>query len=149
MTVAARFWAKVAKTDTCWLWTASQNGRGYGQFGIGSRTDGTKRPVLAHRYAYELAVGPIPAGLQIDHLCRVTLCVNPSHLEPVTARVNNHRSNAAVATRERHQTQTHCLRGHQFDIANTLYSGGQRVCRACLRVRARQRRSRLKENDTP
>ncbi len=78
-----RFWAKVSKTDECWLWTGSKND-GYGKF----RPVANQRPVLAHRYAYELLVGPIPRDLTLDHLCRVHSCVNPEHLEPVTRREN-------------------------------------------------------------
>ena len=78
-TLYQRFWAKVNKTDTCWLWTASTL-NGYGQIKAGGRFG---KILLAHRVAYEMLVGPIPEGLQLDHLCRVTLCVNPKHLEPV------------------------------------------------------------------
>lgn len=81
--IEARFWAKVDKTETCWLWTAAIRRRsGYGVFSHQART------MLAHRFAYELLVGPIPDGLVIDHLCRVRHCVNPDHLEPVTQREN-------------------------------------------------------------
>lgn len=85
----ARFWAKVDKTDTCWLWTASKNREGYGKFWDGERY------VLAHRFAYEQLVDLIPAGLVIDHLCRVTGCVRPEHLEAVTDAVNRQRADAA------------------------------------------------------
>jgi hypothetical protein len=83
----ARFFSRVNGTpDGCWLWTAHVNPRtGYVQFRIGGRSG---KMVLAHRWSYEHFVGPIPDGLQIDHLCRVRHCVNPSHLEPVTAREN-------------------------------------------------------------
>lgn len=83
MTAEVRFWAKVDKTDSCWLWTASVNQLGYGRF----RVDNTTR-VTAHRYAYETLVGPIPDGQELDHLCRVRSCVNPAHLEPVSHREN-------------------------------------------------------------
>lgn len=78
-----RFWAKVSPPNGagCWLWTATLV-RGYGQFGIGSRRQ------YAHRVAYELLVGPVPEGLQLDHLCRTPACVNPAHLDPVTCREN-------------------------------------------------------------
>lgn len=80
-----RFWAKVEKTNGCWLWTGG-TARGYGQFRLGGGR-GSKN-VRAHRYAYELLVGPIPAGLEIDHTCENKLCVRPDHLEPVTKKVN-------------------------------------------------------------
>ena len=80
--ISARFWAKVDKTETCWLWTGGQSA-GYGRFGFKGRPN-----LGAHRFAYELLVGPIPPGLDLDHLCRVRNCVNPDHLEPVTRREN-------------------------------------------------------------
>ena len=89
--VQERFWAKVRKTDGCWLWTGSHNGLGYGTI----RSVGRK--MYVHRYSYELLVGPIPAGLELDHLCRVPGCVNPDHLEPVTHAENLRRGRLARA----------------------------------------------------
>jgi hypothetical protein len=77
-----RFWAKVEITDTCWLWIAGTTHDGYGHFWIGETHVG------AHRYAYELLVGPIPAGLDLDHICCVTRCVRPDHLRPMTREAN-------------------------------------------------------------
>ena len=88
-TDAERFWAMVQKTSTCWLWTGSLKVEGYGHF----RADGGMW--RAHRWAYENGVGPIPAGLTLDHLCRVRACVRPSHLEPVTQGENNRRGRLA------------------------------------------------------
>lgn len=90
--LADRFWEKVEKTETCWNWTASLNGNGYGQFALE-----TWPLVLrgAHRIAYLLVVGPIPEGLDLDHLCRNRRCVNPAHLEPVTRQVNLRRGTNA------------------------------------------------------
>ena len=80
------FWSKVEKTDTCWLWTAGRCGRDrrYGKFGVGY-----PRAALAHRWSYENAYGPIPAGMQVDHICRVTLCVRPDHLRLATNKQNH------------------------------------------------------------
>lgn len=78
----SRFWAKVAVSDGCWLWTGATNERGYGHIVRAGRF------VQAHRAAYELAGGEIPEGLVLDHLCREPRCVRPSHLEPVTHREN-------------------------------------------------------------
>ena len=78
--VRKRFYEKVNKTDTCWLWTASLNNKGYGRFGYG----GGNHTVLSHRFAYELEVGPIPPGLLIRHKCRNRNCCNPEHLETGT-----------------------------------------------------------------
>ena len=69
-----RFIAKVEKTETCWLWLAAKNPKGYGSFDT----------TYAHRWSYEYYKRPIPVGWQIDHLCKVTSCVNPDHLEAVT-----------------------------------------------------------------
>lgn len=118
-----RFWRYVNKTDTCWLWTGSAS-RGYGAFTVSVGRTG----VSAYRYAYELLVGPIPNGLELDHLCRVRQCVNPAHLEPVTHRENLMRGATIIA---KHAAQTHCLHGHPFDEANTYTKRGARECRAC------------------
>ncbi len=127
-----RFWSKVNKTESCWLWTASINPEGYGKFWVAG-----KGRLRAHRVAYELVVGPIPEGLQIDHLCRVRHCVNPSHLEPVTHRENLLRGIGIPAVNAK---KTHCLRGHPFSGDN-LYiepKGGRR-CRECRRAVDRRR----------
>lgn len=76
-------WKRVQKTETCWLWGATIDRDGYGTL-----EHGGKRSARAHRVVYELEVGPIPAGLQLDHRCRVRNCVNPAHLEPVTHQEN-------------------------------------------------------------
>lgn len=87
-----RFWEKVDKTATCWLWRGAINRNGYGNFlAGGTRADGL-RYQEAHIVSYELHRGPIPDGLELDHLCRVHHCVNPDHLEPVTHTVNMRRA---------------------------------------------------------
>jgi hypothetical protein len=117
-----RLIARTEKTDSCWLWTGALDLYGYGQFIRGKS---------AHRAAYELQVGPIPAGHQIDHLCRVRNCVNPAHLEAVTARENTLRSRNRAAMNAR---KTHCKRGHEFNDDNTYITPtGARQCRACRR----------------
>lgn len=75
--IIPRFWAKVNKTETCWLWTAATI-RGYGQ--IASVVNGKRTPVYAHRFSWELVHGPVPSGLWVLHHCDVPLCVNPEHL---------------------------------------------------------------------
>lgn len=90
-----RFWARVLKTDTCWLWQGATAGRWNLRYG---QTRWAGRVAMAHRVAYELLVGAIPDGLQIDHLCRNPLCVNPAHLEPVTNAENARRGHEARRT---------------------------------------------------
>lgn len=123
-----RFWKKVgAPTDTgCWPWLAGKQ-RGYGRF-MGS----DKRVHRAHRIAYELLRGPIPAGLVIDHLCRNRGCVNPAHMEPVTHVENVMRGVAPPAL---NGTKTHCPSGHPYDSVNTYQppGGTHRLCRECGR----------------
>ena len=75
-----RFWDKVDKSGDCWLWTASCRPNGYGQIGIGSRSDGSRTVVLAHRLAYELQIGVIPDGICVLHRCDNPKCVRGSHL---------------------------------------------------------------------
>jgi len=125
----------------CWVFTASLR-HGYGQIFV------TKRPRLvvaqAHRVSYELHVGPIPAGLVIDHLCRNTACVNPSHLEPVTTQINTARGDA-YKNGERFASRTHCPQGHPYDEVNTGRStNGWRYCRTCKRNQRRAHYARKK-----
>lgn len=132
-----RFWSKVDKTGTCWLWTACLNSAGYGQFWVKDRI------VYAHRIAYELLVGPIPVGLELDHLCRSPACVNPAHLEPVTHKENIQRGH--VQNNGAHnKNKTHCPEGHPYSKKNTyVMKNGGRMCRACHQVSLRKYRSKL------
>nr|DAZ39094.1 MAG TPA: homing endonuclease [Caudoviricetes sp.] len=79
----ARFWTKVDKSCDCWTWQAGTNSQGYGKMRLRGKI------VLAHRLAYALAYGECPAGLQTDHICHNTLCVNPAHLHLVTNQQNS------------------------------------------------------------
>lgn len=129
-TTEERFWSYVDKAgpDGCWLWTGTRKATGYGRFYVSP----DRRDEAAHRFAYELLVGQIPDGLHVDHLCRVTRCVNPDHLEPVTQQENNRRQAAA---------RTHCPNGHPYDEANTYVSKRTgRLCRIC----SRQKQARYK-----
>lgn len=125
----------------CWTWTGGVNrakdftGDAYGTMAVIGR-----QKVTAHRWSYEYHIAPIPEGLEIDHLCRNTLCVNPWHLEPVTRKVNAERTEPA--------RRTHCPRGHEYTAENTSRnsSGYGRVCRKC---RARAQRERRANTDRP
>jgi hypothetical protein len=128
--LTGRFWPKVDRTGACWLWTAHIGKDGYGTFSI----DGHHH--RAHRVAWVLLHGPIPDGLQIDHLCRVRHCVNPDHLEPVTQRENILRGEGLSAQAIR---RTHCRQGHEYAGANLINRrGGGRDCRACDNARCRR-----------
>ena len=101
-------------------------------------------PMLAHRFAYTLLVGPLDPTKEIDHLCRNRLCIR--HLDQVSHRENVLRGLAPMLMRARRRGQTHCIRGHPFDRANTFFRpDGRRRCRICRRnedVKSRQRPSR-------
>jgi len=159
VTEADRFWSKVDKSGpipewypalgNCWLWTGTiSSGKQklpYGRFFLSTQ----RREVVAHRWAWQSEHGPIPVGLQLDHLCRRPSCVRPSHLEPVTPRVNVMRSASFVASNAR---KTHCPSGHPYDTVNTLLNRrGARVCRTCLRASFTTwyRRTSAEQNSTP
>lgn len=138
-----RFWSKVDKTETCWLWRGALTGQGYGQFHVGPG----KRTCGAHQMAYMLATGSEPTlGMQLDHLCRNRCCVNPAHLELVTQRINLLGGIGPSALNAR---ATHCRHGHVFSSENTYVrvnpktGRSHRSCRTCHREFERKKRSRL------
>lgn len=136
-----RFFAKIKITDHGLEWNAALDHGGYGKFYVDGRLVG------AHRVAYQLWAGPIPAGMELDHLCRIHHCVTPDHLEPVTGKVNVGRGLAPIRMRERNpgaeleRQRTHCPANHEYDDVNTYTDKkGCRHCRACARERERKRR---------
>lgn len=126
-TTKERFITKFTKTDNCWIWEAAKNRGGYGVFRMNKRT------CTAHRLAYTTFVGPIPKGLDIDHLCRNRACVNPDHMEPVTRGENTRRGDAPKALRAYKANITECPSGHPYDEINTYYRKDRpgRECRTC------------------
>lgn len=136
----SRFWAKVDAVGVCWEWTGYVNPKGYGNYRRGGRTH------WVHRLAWELLVGPIPDGLEIDHLCRNRRCVNPDHLEPVTRSENLRRGHTSTKTADTARAKTRCKHGHEFTPENTYVyvKTGRRQCRRCrcLREGARYRRAK-------
>lgn len=126
-----RLMAKVTQhpDNGCWV-SSIVSPLGYARVGL---PDGRK--LMGHRLVYEMLVGPIPEGLELDHLCRNHACVNPAHLEPVTHLENVRRGEKAQ--------RTHCVHGHEFTPANTyLRKEGRRMCRACRNRRVRDLKAR-------
>lgn len=130
--VSDRFWSKVFITSVCWEWKGSKK-NGYGSFWNGERRIG------AHRWAWENLVGPIPVGLEIDHLCRNRSCVNPDHLEPVTHKENVRRGAGGWNT----ASKMSCPQGHPYAGENLMTSQGHRYCRTCARKRGRESRTHI------
>lgn len=119
-----RFWLRVDRTPYCWNWIGVKS-NGYGQFNVSTYPT---KIVKAHRYCYELLVGPIPEGMDLDHTCRNRACVNPHHLEPVTRSENLKRGIAARSP------EGLCPRGHKKIPVPTHWKPGRGTtyCRICF-----------------
>ncbi len=142
-------------TTPCWIWQHQITAAGYGRATV---TDPTapRRQEYAHRLAWEAENGPIPDGMEIDHLCHNAdptcpagfecqhrRCVNPEHLEVVTSQVNSQRGQAGQAGAERQRAKTHCPRGHPYSGENLYVDAtGRRHCRECRRQQLRESRAR-------
>ena len=129
--LADRFWEKVQKTESCWLWIAGKDSRGYENI-----TDANGCDRKAHRVGYEMLVGPIPEGFDLDHLCRNHSCVNPAHLEAVTHKENCDRG-------IRGDFNDRCPQGHVYD---RRYIGTRnfRWCKTCHRAASRKHKAKLR-----
>lgn len=115
--LATRLRRRTKIAGECIEWTGAVQSKGYGSIG-----DSSGSSKLAHRVAWELANGPIPHGLTIDHLCMNKLCVNVAHLEVVTRAEN---------IRRRYRDQTHCKYGHPLPTERD--KTGRRRCKPCRR----------------
>lgn len=118
----------------CWLWTGSYNQFGYGRANLNGQR------VVAHKASFILHRGPVPDGMELDHICRVRLCVNPSHLEPVTKLVNVRRGMSGIHHAEKQRAKQECPKGHPYSGTNlfTRRKTGYRECRECMRQRQRK-----------
>lgn len=142
MTLAERFWSKVDKSGSCWLWSGCVSTSGYG------RINASGHIRFAHHIGWLLTHGTLPENIGhgpdevvTDHLCRVRNCVNPAHLQWVSTGTNTRRGN----TGQHNTIKTHCPKGHAYTADNILHKGkNSRGCRQCGRDYAReyQRRKR-------
>lgn len=126
------YWSTPEPNTGCILWAATVDPGGYGQISVRGRG------CLAHRVAWELERGPIPPGLELDHLCRVHSCINVQHMELVPHRENVLRGVGPSARNARSQT---CIRGHQYQPA-----GGRRWCSKCHTILQRLRNNAKRSN---
>lgn len=146
--ITNKFWSRTKIMPSgCVEWTGYRHNaqKGYGRFKFAGKR------MLAHRWAYQWANGPdsIPDGLQLDHLCRNTMCVAPDHLEPVTHTENVRRGTAWDVSGSHNAAKTHCSQGHPYDQVNTYYRPDKvgRKCRSCNALTMARARAR-KEGET-
>lgn len=125
-----RFWARVNKTEHCWLWVGYTDRDGYGKHWLNGTT------CIVHRWAYENYVGPIPKGMTIDHMCKTRNCVNVAHLRILSA-VDNIRMGSPGRY---NKIKTHCKYGHEFTVSNTRVYKTSRHCKTCCNNRMRHLR---------
>ena len=133
-----RFMEKTRSSENgCVIWTAGTASRsGYGYFYAGRKSPNQSGRVYAHRWAYERFVGRIPSGMEIDHLCRNRLCVNPRHLEAVSREENYRRSMG-------NHRKVQCPAGHPYSGDNVYITPrGGRQCRKCKRAALRRYKAR-------
>lgn len=131
MTVEEVLDTRADTAGDCWIWTGTRDRLGYGIL----KRD--YRPQRAHRIIWEALVGPIPPGLEIDHLCFNPPCVNPDHLRVVTSA-----ENLAAKRYHHYAVRSHCKNGHEYTEDNTRKRGSIRVCRACAADASRRYKRR-------
>lgn len=124
---------RVTVTDDCWTWTGVIDPSGYGRYSVPGLRSSASRTQGAHRFGYTQMVGPVPEGMELDHLCRTKSCVRPDHMEPVSPAENLRRQGLAV---------THCIHGHEYTPENTGMRPAGRYCKTCHRDRERARYQR-------
>lgn len=143
-TTAERFLSRVKlQPNGCWEWQGCLSDGGYGRFWC------QEGVAPAHHFLYELILGAIPQGFELDHLCKNCKCVNPDHLEVVTHRENVQRGLFPELARQRQLSKTHCPYGHPYDRVNTYIkpNGKERDCRTCRKRRQKEYIARKKENN--
>lgn len=128
--VPSLFWNKLQPCPTtgCWLWSGATNKKGYGSHG---RRAKHSRSQLTHRYTYELAIGALPEGTEVDHKCRTRCCANPAHMEAVPHKVNVQRGDVKKDL---------CKNGHDLAGENLLKTAAGTRCRACVNADSRERK---------
>lgn len=136
-----RFLSRITvEPNGCWGWKRGHS-NGYASFHVTA-----DRSINAHQFSYEYFVGPVPEGKELDHLCHNRGCVNPDHLEPVIHEVNCQRGDSGPLLKLKHQSTTHCPKGHPYDEKNTLMQRKKRdgpllrVCKACLEERLKRKK---------
>lgn len=127
MNLEKRFWIKVKKTDSCWLWMAGKFHFGHGRFKIRNKNK------QAHRVSWEMKNGPIPNGMLVCHKCDVPSCVNPDHLFLGTYKDNM--QDSLLKGRNYEANRTHCPKGHPYSIENTQIYNNKRKCKTCSKQR--------------
>lgn len=119
----SRISKRIEHHNGCWIWTGAKR-NGYSM--IRWKRDGEHIVIGGHRLLYELHVGPIPEGHEVDHTCRNKACINPAHLEAVTVQENVRRA------RSHNRSRSHCENGHEMTPENTVIRRrGWKRCRQC------------------